>query len=174
MDAIVVFGRDSDLDLRSGHRLADSVSSFLCSDLCNFGDLIWANHETICKQRRQCIKLPWGIVCTFPVSRIFLPTAWALPPYQGVWYQYVCLQSRKLCYSALRKSVITPYLRQRTWVSFWAKFFPLLSLREKVYKTSPCAKQNLPIWCVNVCTTADQVRGFRSMECRWRESADRT
>lgn len=99
MDAIVVFGRDSDLDLRSGHRLADSVSSFLCSDLCNFGDLIWANHETICKQRRQCIKLPWGIVCTFPVSRIFLPTAWALPPHQGVWYQYVCLQSRKLLFS---------------------------------------------------------------------------
>lgn len=41
------FGRDSDLALRSGHSLADSVSSFLCSDLCNLGGLIWVSYETI-------------------------------------------------------------------------------------------------------------------------------
>lgn len=153
-------GRDSDLDLRSGHSLADSMSSFLCSDLYYLGGLIWVNHETICKQRCQCIKLPWGILCTFPVSRILLPTAWGPLSISGCLVAICLLTEQRAMSFASRKSVSTPYLRQRTWMSSRAKLFPSLFLREKVYKTSPHVKQNFFIRCANVYAVADQVRWF--------------
>ena len=79
------FGRDSDPALRSGHSLADPVSPFLCSDLCNLGGLTWVNRETILSKGASVSRYLGEESVLFQRLEYSCLLPGGLAPYQGVW-----------------------------------------------------------------------------------------